>query len=152
MKLEFLMSVEAHLRTGQSVGRGPYGNRQIFDVSGGSFEGPRLKGKILPSGADWLLIGDDGIGRLDVRASLETEDGAIIYTYYPGVLEMNDLVQKAMAGEREPEFGDGYFVTQPRYETGDERYAWLNSVIAIAEGKVGVSRVAYRVYKAVPGE
>ena len=102
MKLDFLMTVEAELREPQMVGRGPYGTRQIFDVVGGSFEGPRLRGRVLPSGADWLLVGDDGIGRLDVRATLETEDGAFIYTYYPGVLEFNDRVNAAMSGEREP--------------------------------------------------
>ncbi len=151
MKLDFLMSVEAELRPPQAVGRGPFGTRQIFDVTGGSFEGPRLRGKVLPSGADWILIGDDGIGRLDVRATLETHDGALIYTQYPGILEMNDVVVAAINGEREAEFGDCYFYTQPRYETGDERYSWMNRIVAIAEGKVGPSRVVYRVYTPLQG-
>jgi hypothetical protein len=151
MKLDFLMSVEAELRSPQVVGRGPYGTRQIFDVTGGSFEGPRLRGRVLPSGGDWLLIGDDGVGRLDVRATLETDDGALIYTRYPGILEMNEQVLAAVGGGGETEFGDLYFYTQPRYETGDERYAWMNRIVAIAEGKVGPSRVAYRVYMPLQG-
>jgi hypothetical protein len=151
MKLDFLMTVEAELREPQMVGRGPYGTRQIFDVTGGSFEGPRLRGRVLPSGADWLLIGDDGFGRLDVRATMETHDGALIYAYYGGILEINDLVLAAGAGEREVDYGDFYFYTQPRYETGSEHYAWMNRIVAIAEGKVGPSRVAYRVYTPLQG-
>jgi hypothetical protein len=82
---------------------------------------------------------------------LEAEDGALIYTRYPGILEMNEQVLAAVGGGGETEFGDLYFYTQPRYETGDERYAWMNRIVAIAEGKVGPSRVAYRVYMPLQG-
>ena len=64
LKLEPLMVMRAQLKDPVAVGSGPYGNRQIYDVTGGSFEGPRLKGKVLPSGGDWLLLGSDGVGRL----------------------------------------------------------------------------------------
>jgi hypothetical protein len=147
MKLELLMELQAELRPPQAVGRGPYGTRQIFDVTGGHFEGPKLKGRVLPSGGDWILVDDDGVGRLDVRATLETHDGALIYVSYGGIVEMNDRVMAAASGQREAEFGDTYFYTQPRYETGDERYAWMNRIVAIAEGKVGQNKVAYRVYR-----
>jgi hypothetical protein len=68
-RLEYLMRYRADLKPPVEVGAVPSGNRRIFDVTGGSFEGPRLRGKILPSGADWLLLGSDGVGRLDVRAT-----------------------------------------------------------------------------------
>jgi hypothetical protein len=67
--LELLGEYYATLKTPVMVGNGPFGVRQIFDVTGGAFVGPRLRGRLLPSGADWLLIGSDGIGRLDVRAT-----------------------------------------------------------------------------------
>jgi hypothetical protein len=151
MKLEPLMTLHADLRMPVDVGTGPRGLRTIFDVAGGTFEGARLRGKVLPSGGDWLLIDAEGVGRLDVRATLETEDGARIYVQYPGVLVMNEKVGAAMAGSGETEFGDTYFMTQPRFETGDSRYAWLNRVVAVAEGRVLPSAVAYRVFKLVNG-
>jgi hypothetical protein len=108
--------------------------------------GARLRGRILPSGGDWLLVGSDGVGRLDVRATVETDDGAYIYLVYFGVLHMNDKVAQAVASGGSTEYGDTYFFTQPRFETGDARYAWLNGIVAIGQGKIAPNRVEYRVY------
>jgi hypothetical protein len=151
LKLEPLMDFRAELREAVAVGTGPFGNRQIYDVTGGRFEGARLKGKVLPSGADWLLIDSEGVARLDVRATLETHDGARIYLQYYGVLVMNEKVVQTLAGGGETQFGDTYFVTQPRFETGDERYAWVNSVMAVAEGRTLPNAVEYRIFEVVSG-
>lgn len=148
-KLEYLMTYRADLKAPVAVGAGPTGTRMIYDVTGGSFEGPKLKGKLLPSGADWLQIGSDGVGQLDVRTTFETNDGAYIYLQYSGRIVMNEKVTKALAGGGETQYGDTYFMTQPRFETGDERYAWLNSVVAVAEGRALPNAVEYRVYHVV---
>lgn len=151
VKLEPLLEYRAELKPGTPVGDGPYGQRIIVDVSGGHFEGPRLKGKILPSGGDWLLLRPDGMGLLDVRATFETDDGAFIYLSYYGILEFTEQVQAALEGGGSTEYDDLYFMTQPRFETGDPRYAWLNSVVAVAEGRLRPQAVEYRVYQAVNG-
>jgi feruloyl esterase len=52
-----------------------------------------------------------------------------------------------LSGDGATEYGETYFFTQPRFETGDPRYAWLNSVVAVAQGKVGPQRVDYRLYQ-----
>ncbi len=149
MKLEPLLEYRADLRPGTPMGDGPYGQRMIVDVSGGRFEGPRLRGKLLPSGADWLLIRPDEVALLDVRATFETDDGAFIYLQYHGVLEMSEQVAKALEEGGSTEYGDVYFMTQPRFETGDPRYAWLNSVVAVAEGRLRPGAVEYRVFHVV---
>jgi hypothetical protein len=149
MKLEHLMDYRADLKPPVEVGRGPFGTRTIFDVVGGHAEGPRLRGNLLASGADWLLLDDGGVGRLDVRGTLVTDDGAHIYIHYHGVLEMNAAVLGALAKGEATNFGDTYFMTQPRFETGDERYAWLNKVVAVAEGRVLPNAVEYRVFELV---
>lgn len=148
IKLDFMMDVELDFRV-RVVGPGPFGTRQLFDVRGGEFTGPRLVGKVLPSGGDWALMGADGVVRLDVRIMLETVDEALIYMQFTGVLEVNDLVTAAASGTRDPEYDDAYFVMQPRFETGDSRYAWVNRCVGLAEGKVGQNRAWYRVYRAV---
>ena len=150
-KLEYLMGYRADLATPVEVGAAPAGARRIFDVKGGSFEGPRLRGRILPGGGDWLLIGHDGVGRLDVRATFETHDGGRIYVQYYGVIELDEKVEKALAEGGETQYGESHFVTQPRFETGDERYAWLNRVVAVAEGRVLPSAVEYRVFEVLSG-
>ncbi len=145
--LEPLLEYYATLKAPAVVGDGPFGTRQIFDVLGGEFHGARLRGRILPSGGDWILLGADGIGRLDVRATLETDDGALIYLAYYGVLHLNERVMQVLATGGSTEYGETYFFTQPRFETGDARYAWLNGVVAVAEGKLSAQRVDYRVYQ-----
>jgi hypothetical protein len=149
MKLEYEFSYRAELKPGLAVGPGPYGTRLVVEVIGGSFEGARLKGKIMSGGGDWLLVGNDGFGRLDVRAQFVTDDGAAIYAQYFGILQLTDKVQQALAApEVGTDFADQYFRSAPRFETGDARYAWLNQTLFVGEGRVRPGRtVEYNVYR-----
>ncbi len=146
MKLEFLMEYNADLqRPLRFAGDGPFGNRGLAVVTGGAFEGPRLKGTVWAGGGDWLLREPDGTGRLDVRITLETDDGALIYVQYYGVARSEGEKPAASSGDA-AEYGDTYFMTTPRFETGDERYTWLNGLVCVGEGKRTETGVAYRVY------
>jgi len=147
MKLEPLFDYHANLAAALDVGAGPYGHRLIVEVAGGAFEGPRLKGRIREGGcADWLTMADD-YGHLDVRATFETDDGALIYVEYHGHVELTDAVRAALAGEGETDFGEAYFVTSPRMQTGDPRYRWVNNLICVAQGRLRSGRVEYRVFR-----
>jgi hypothetical protein len=86
LRTELLYEVSVDLEQPQNVGATPHGNRQIFYVKGGTFEGPKLKGEVLPGGGDWFMFRPDGAGELDVRATVRTDDGHLIYTYYRGIL------------------------------------------------------------------
>ena len=124
--------------------------RMFFEVIDGRVEGARLNGKVSGGGGDWLQIGADGFGRIDVRAAFETDDGAHIYLQYHGLLELSEPVQQVLAGTRHStDYGDQYFRTTPRLETGDERYAWVNTSVFVAEGRViegfGVEYTVFRV-------
>jgi hypothetical protein len=133
----------------EQVGRGPFGQRMIASVSGGSFTGDRLKGDVVGTSGDWLLAGDDGFGRIDERLTLRTVDGAIIYGQYFGLLEMTPAVMDIVGGGDVPtDFGDQYLFSSPRLETGDERYAWVNQTVFVGEGRLLPGpRVEYRVYR-----
>ncbi|MBQ75946.1 MAG: hypothetical protein CMQ20_13120 [Gammaproteobacteria bacterium] len=150
MKLIPLMTMEAELRQpADSIGAGPLGTRSVTEVMGGSFSGERLKGTVLRPGADWVLIGADGLIHVDVRITLKTDDGALIYMQYPGKLVLNDKFTEASQQGKDMQLGDTYFMTQPRFETGSDDYAWLNSIVAVAEGRVlgGATGVEYQVYE-----
>ena len=151
MELKPLMTMHADLKEPVAVGEGPHGTRTIYDVTGGYFEGERLKGKLLASGGDWITIDADGVGHLDVRATFVTDDGANIYVQYYGALVFNEKVAAALESGKPANFGDAHFVTQPRFETGDDRYRWLNSVVAVAEGRVMGNAVEYRIFEATAG-
>jgi Protein of unknown function (DUF3237) len=147
MNLEHEFTYHARLKEPVAIGRGPYGDRIFFEVIDGVFEG-KLSGRALSGGGDWLLVGSDGFARLDVRAQVLTDDGALVYLQYFGLLEMNDKVQQAMAAGKGTDYGDQYFRTNPRFETGDPRYAWLQQAFFVGEGRLLPERtVQYRVYR-----
>lgn len=133
---EFLFTITAN--TGDKppvmIPSGPNGTRVIVTAMSGTFEGPKLKGKVADAaGGDWVIIRADGTMSLDVRLCLLTDDGASIYMTYTGL------------GRREAD-GSTVIRTVPRFETGDERYAWLNNVQAVSHGTTGAGTVTYDVY------
>lgn len=146
LKSELLFDMTADLQPPQVIG-GHAGNRMIFIVKGGTFEGPRLRGELLPGGGDWWLGRDGGIGELDVRATLRTDDGASIYTHYHGVMLITPEVG-AKLGRGEGVGPDEFYLrTTPRFETSAEQYAWLNSVVAVGVGSAAPNQVSYRVFR-----
>ena len=158
MKLEYLMEYSGRLQSPRAdVGVGPLGKREIYTVAHGSFEGPRLRGKILPGGGDAALVDENGVLRLDARITFQTDDGAHIY------LQGNGVWRSAPARPSQPEgesadYGDMYIMGTPRFETGDERYKWLNELVYVAEGKMNpvaeegfLADISWRVFAVVNG-
>ena len=118
-----------------------------YELNGGEVVGNRLNGAVL-GGGEWALIGPDGYLRVDVRAQIETNDGAFLYVQYSGLLEMNAAVQNATENQTGTEFTDQYFYTNPRFETGDARYSWLNTTFFIGEGRIIPDLgIEYRVWR-----
>ena len=146
LSAELLFEVSVDLEAPQDVGATPHGNRQIYYVKGGSFEGPKLRGEVLPGGGDWLLLRPDGAGELDVRGTLRTDDGHLIYTYYRGIIHASpEVMRRALQGETvDP--SEYYFRTAPIYETASEKYGWLNRIVAVGVGRFRPGWVGYTVY------
>lgn len=131
LKYEYLCTAEAELEPAQPVGKTPHGTRMIVYVKSGTVTGPKISGKVLPGGGDWYLVRPDGVGEVDVRATIQTDDGALIYTHYKGVIDSKN----------------GYFRTTPRYETTSEKYAWLNSIVAVGVGSSIEKGVRYDIFR-----
>src|SRR5690349_22324737 len=79
LQLQPLLRAEITLAAPQELGDTPAGRRRIIPITGGRFEGERLRGRVLPGGADWQIVRPDGVADLDARYTLETSDGALIY-------------------------------------------------------------------------
>jgi hypothetical protein len=147
MKLVQECEFSGALKPPVPVGAGPTGTRMYYEIAGGEFSGDRLHGKIL-SGGEWAVIGPDGFLRVDVRLQIGTHDGAFIYVQYLGLLEVNEKVQSALANGTGTEFEDQYFYTNPRMETGDERYTWVNTTFFVGEGRILPNLgVGYRIWR-----
>jgi hypothetical protein len=147
-RLEHLYDMHVDLEAPQVIGQTPMGVRQVFIVKGGTFEGPKLKGTILPGGGDWATMRPDGAIQLDVRATVQTDDGAMIYAYYSGYIHPVATAMRAAAGEDLP-LNEYYFYTSPIFQTGAPQYDWLNRTVAIGRGRVVEGGVEYRVWAVV---
>ena len=88
LKLAHLCEVAAHVSAPIVIGPSSWGIRLILPVVGGTVDGPKLKGRITPPGGDWMLIRADNCLELDIRSVIETDDEAIIYTSYSGLVAM----------------------------------------------------------------
>jgi len=147
--LEFLMTYQAELEPGQPV------TSELTIVNcepGGWARGPRIKGSFVGPCGDWLRTLPSGVSRLDVRGTLKTDDGALVYVRYNGIIKHSEAsARKLGTGEPITEKDGIYFLTAPTFETKAEKYAWLNEVQAIGklvELRVGPERsyVRYDVY------
>ena len=145
-ELELLYDMHADLEAPQVIGATPIGMRQIFIVKGGAVEGPRIRGKLLPGGGDWAVVRTDGAVQLDVRATLQTDDGALIYCTYGGLIVADPAIfGRLFQGEDVP-LDEYYFYINPMFQTGAPQYVWLNKLIAIGRGKAVPGGVEYRVW------
>jgi Protein of unknown function (DUF3237) len=106
--------------------------------------------KVPNSGADWVRGRPDGSFHLDVRFCLETDDGAMIYTHWYGRFSASlENLEYALDLNKpdNPQGGDRYyFRTNPEFETGDERYAWLNNIVCATKSRTGDGGVIHRVF------
>ena len=142
----FTMSVEVETPL-QMIGATPVGERRIAKITGGTFEGSELKGRILPGGGDWLLLRADGVLKLDVRATLETDDGALIYMTYRGYRHGPAAVMERLDKGIAVDPSEYYFRVTPLFETVGEKYSWLNRTIAVGKGHRLKSGPVYEIYQ-----
>lgn len=143
-----LFRIEIELHPVQSVGATPLGDRRVVPVSGGRFEGERLRGRVLPhAGSDWLLARRDGAFQQDVRLTLETHDGALILMSYRGVRSSTPEVAAKVARGEHVGRDEYYLRTAPFFETGDARYAWLNTIVSVGVGERLPNGAAYDIFE-----
>ena len=129
-----LMQLRVTLEPVRDLGDTPLGRRRIIGITGGTFSGARLSGKILPGGADWQLIRGDGTADLDARYTLETNDGALIYVSNRGYRHGAPEVIARLAKGEDVDPALYYMRTTPWFETSAPAYAWLNRIVCVGTG------------------
>lgn len=132
--LEPLLCARVTLAPPIELGETPLGRRRIIGITGGSFSGTRLSGRVIPGGADWQVVRAGGVADLDARYALETDDGALIYVENRGLRHgPADVIARLARGE-DVDPALYYMRTTPRFETSDARYAWLNRIVCVGTG------------------
>ena len=119
-----LCTLRLQLKPPIQVSAGPAGTRLIVELVSAQVKGDRLRGELLgAAAADWMIIGPEGTALVDVRATLQTDEGAIIFVQYSGRMDVSQGLRFPLTA-----------YVAPVFETGDERYAWLNRVQAVGKG------------------
>ena len=135
MNTRLLMILRVTVATPQNIAAVPHGTRRTVPITGGDFEGPWLRGSVLPGGsADWLLLRADGVLELDLRATLRTEDGALISMRSFGLRHGPPEVMEAIARGEVVDPAAYYFRTTPRFESSHPAYTFLNHRLTVASG------------------
>jgi Protein of unknown function (DUF3237) len=129
------------------VGETQAGRRRIVPILGGSFDGPNIRGKVLPGGADWQIVRTDGLAELDARYTLQSDSGALIYIQNAGIRHAPpDVTRKLLAGEAvDPSLV--YFKTVPKFETSAADLQWLTRSIFVGTGERYPSEVVVRIWR-----
>ena len=144
--LEHLFDLSIDLEPAQRIPTAS-GLRVTYIVASGTVDGPAMRGEVLPGGGDWLLFGADGVGRLDVRATLRAESGTLVHTVIDGIADLRgEALGRLQAGEH-ISWRDMYVRSTARFETADEELAWLSSTVAVGVNELGPDHVDYRLFR-----
>jgi hypothetical protein len=130
LPVEFLFNATIKTDVVAFIANGPQGTRVVVNASEGTIAGPKVNGTAIGPGGDWLTMRANGVGQLDVRVLIATDDGAHILMTYKGILTD----------------GGANIRTAPQFETGAEQYAFLNDLQCVAIGNTIEGGVSYDVY------
>lgn len=146
---KLVLAIEAHVQVGppMELGQVPRGRRRIIPITGGTFEGPGIKGTVLNQGADWQIIRADGFAELDTRYALQTDKGELIYVQNAGMRHAApEVMKKLIAGERvDPSVV--YFRTVATFETSAPDLQWLTRSIFVGTGERYPNEVVIRFWR-----
>lgn len=147
LQLEYVFDISVTLDPPVTVGRTGVGVRRIIPITGGTVRGPALNGVVMPGGADWQVIRDDGVTDIDARYTIRADDGALIYISNPGIREATpEVIARLTAGEIVPP-SQYYFRTTPRCETSSEKYRWMTRRLFVCRGVRNPNSVDIRYYR-----
>jgi hypothetical protein len=129
-----------------TYGKTPYGERWVMPVPGGWFRGDRLSGRIA-FGSDWLIRRPDQATELNVRITLETDDGHLIGMQYRGLRVGSPEVEARHVRGETIDASEYYFRIAPFFETASEKYDWMNRLIAVGVGDRTADGPGYEIYE-----
>lgn len=145
LRSELLMQLAVDVGELVTMGEGPLGERRVVGILGGTFEGPALRGEILP-GADWQLMRRDGVLEIDARYALRAQGGGIVEVTSQGYRHGPAEVLAALGRGDAVDPSAYFFRTVMRFTTGAPNLDWLNRTIAVATGERRARQVLLQAY------
>jgi hypothetical protein len=147
LAMEFVLEATVTVASPLEIGATPLGHRRAIHITGGRFAGPRLKGTVVPGGADWQIIRADGVTELTAVYELKTDDGTLIHVTNRGLRHGPAEVMQRLARGEPVDPASYYFRTTPVFEAPAGPYDWLNRSIFIATGARSANEVRVRVFE-----
>ncbi len=145
--LTLVYRLEAVLGEPLDLGEVSQGRRRIVPLTGGTFAGPELNGKLLPgASADWQIVLADGTALGDIRYTLQTDGGALLYVQSRGVRHGSAEVLERLGRGEDVDASEYTFRTATQIETAARELAWLNKGVFIGVGGRHAGRVVYETY------
>ena len=145
-RLEHAFRARVAVAAARSLGRIHGGERRIVDITGGEVSGPKLTGRILPGGADWQIVRDDGTAVLEARYTIEAADSALVYVRNYGYRHGPPDVLARIARGEEVDPALYYFRAAPVFETAAPQYDWLNRTVVVCSAMRTADRVILDFY------
>ena len=146
-QLTLVYRLEAVLGEPLDLGEVGHGRRRIVPQIGGAFEGPDMKGKLLPGvSADWQIVLPDGTALADIRSTLQTDSGALLYVQSRGVRHGSTEVLERLGRGEDVDASEYTFRTCTQIETASRELAWLNKGVFISVGGRLQRSVIYETY------
>ena len=146
-RFDFLMRLAVDVGELVSMGAAPLGERRVVAILGGTFEGPAMRGEVLPGGADWQIARRDGVLDLDARYALKERGGGLIRVVSQGYRHGPPEVLAALARGEAVDPAAYFFRTTMRFETGAPDLDWLNRTIAVATAERSARQVRIEAYR-----
>ncbi len=144
---DFLFTITVTVTQLHDFGETPFGLRHVDMLGGGSFEGRKLRGDVLPGGMDQKINRADGAMTPNVRLVLRTDDEALIYMYYTGVQHGSPEVMRRIADGETVDPSEYYLRNAPFFETAAPKYDWLNRIVSVGVGRRMPDHAAYDVFE-----
>jgi Protein of unknown function (DUF3237) len=146
-QLEFIFAADVTVDAPHDLGDVGKGGRRIVGITGGDFQGPQIRGKVVPGGADWQVLRTDGVAELEARYTLRTDDGALIYVRNLGLRHGPPDIIAALAAGQPVDPASYYFRGATFFETSAARYAWLAKSIIVCTGEREPAAVKLKFYR-----
>ena len=147
LQSQFLATLRLTVADSYPLQQTPAGRRRIDILAGGTIEGPRLRGIVLPGGSDALLCRGDEAFQQDVRLTLRMHDDDLVHVTYRGIRHGSaDAMARIARGETVPP-AEYYLRNMPFFETGAPRYDWLNRIVCVGIGRREPGGVSYEIHE-----
>lgn len=146
-QLEFVCELKVLVAAPMVVGETAHGVRRVIPITGGTFEGPKMKGDIVNGGADWQIVRKDGVAELEAHYTIKTDDGTYIYIKNVGLRVASPEVAARIGRGEQVSPNEYYFRAVPKFEAPAGKYDWLNNAIFICKGIRNPDNVTIQVWK-----